>query len=523
MTASTGTPGPRISLVHPGSVLVAALAAMTGCTEGAFAPQSSAIEIMVEGAPTDGIASVLAYVQDRRPPYNRQEHQLTVGKSVRFGDLGAGFRIEYGITNLNRYNCFVRDGKVSSGLHAAAIDSLDTENEVTHVVTYDVRCRSGVVELTVSGLPAADSARILFANADDTVRVWRRNGTWLVGVVPGTVRVLPAAVAASDGFLYDAPAVTTTPATDQRSPVALQYGVSAQNQAVLEVRVQGAPDDPGVTFQAHVRSLSGPAYVDSATIPLDGAHAFPNLPHESMYEVRLSGLAAHRCRTRKSGGYLDVGDTAFDTATVYRAAFPSSATFEVLCHTAALDVVVSGLPPADSADIDVDAVFSDAQLRMPNETRRVYLVPYRTIVTPHAVAGSDGRIYTAATDTVFPASRQTHTVTVQYAAQLPASITGTVTANGFGIGGATVTLSGAASMVAMTGNAGDYGFVGLAPGTYTLTVSTPFPNVTFPSPTQTVTLAAGQQLVVNFAGSYSAGAGRQAGPASATRATGRRR
>lgn len=83
-----------------------------------------------------------------------------------------------------------------------------------------------------------------------------------------------------------------------------------------------------------------------------------------------------------------------------------------------------------------------------------------------------------------------------------ASISGRVTGNGYGVGGAVVSLSGPVSMTTTSsGEGGAYAFTGLPPGVYTLTVSTEL-NITFPNRTQTVTLAPGQALTVDFAGTY---------------------
>lgn len=106
-----------------------------------------------------------------------------------------------------------------------------------------------------------------------------------------------------------------------------------------------------------------------------------------------------------------------------------------------------------------------------------------------------------ATDT--DGAMDTATVTVQLV-EPPApsgSISGTVTGNGNAVGDATLTLTGPMSMSTTTGAGGAYSFTGLPAGAYTVTVSTPL-NITFPAPTQSVTLAHGQAATVHFAGTY---------------------
>jgi hypothetical protein len=83
----------------------------------------------------------------------------------------------------------------------------------------------------------------------------------------------------------------------------------------------------------------------------------------------------------------------------------------------------------------------------------------------------------------------------------PASISGRVTGNGYAVGGALLRLAGAASATTVTDGNGNYSFPGLTAGTYTVTVTVDL-NISFPAPSQTVTLAAGQSLVVNFVGTY---------------------
>src|SRR5690606_29655543 len=82
-----------------------------------------------------------------------------------------------------------------------------------------------------------------------------------------------------------------------------------------------------------------------------------------------------------------------------------------------------------------------------------------------------------------------------------ASISGRVTGNGYAVGGATLTLTGPVSRTATSDGNGDYSFTQLPAGTYTIRVSTEL-NIDFPSNPRTVTLAQGQALTVDFAGTY---------------------
>lgn len=82
-----------------------------------------------------------------------------------------------------------------------------------------------------------------------------------------------------------------------------------------------------------------------------------------------------------------------------------------------------------------------------------------------------------------------------------ASISGRVTGNGYAVGGATITLTGPVSRTATSDGSGSYSFTQLPAGTYTIRVDTEL-NISFPSNPRTVTLAQGQALTVDFAGTY---------------------
>jgi hypothetical protein len=107
------------------------------------------------------------------------------------------------------------------------------------------------------------------------------------------------------------------------------------------------------------------------------------------------------------------------------------------------------------------------------------------------------------TDTEGLAASASITVSVTPSPQPLGSIGGSVTANGNPIGDVVVTLGGMQSSATATAGNGTYAFIDLAPGTYTVTITNPFPGVTFPALSQTVTLGPGQNLTVNFPGTYS--------------------
>jgi hypothetical protein len=80
-----------------------------------------------------------------------------------------------------------------------------------------------------------------------------------------------------------------------------------------------------------------------------------------------------------------------------------------------------------------------------------------------------------------------------------ASIVGRVTRNGVGLAGATLLLDGPQAGSTTSSANGSYAFTGLPAGTYTIVVSAP--GTVFLTNSQTVTLANGESVFVDFAGS----------------------
>ncbi len=85
--------------------------------------------------------------------------------------------------------------------------------------------------------------------------------------------------------------------------------------------------------------------------------------------------------------------------------------------------------------------------------------------------------------------------------EITGTISGTVTIEGAGADGITVTLSSGASTTTAAG--GNYSFSGVAGGAYTVTISGYPTDVTFSSTSKAATIkTAGQSVPVNFSGSY---------------------
>lgn len=130
-------------------------------------------------------------------------------------------------------------------------------------------------------------------------------------------------------------------------------------------------------------------------------------------------------------------------------------------------------------------------------------------------SGLEGGTYTvtisgAPSDAQFATTSQTaaitqsgQTVTVDFSGQFirTSSIVGSVTANGTGLGGVAVSLSGDESLSTTTGADGQYTFTGLRAGSYTVSIAGFDPNLyTFATTSQSASVATGQAQVVNFAG-----------------------
>jgi hypothetical protein len=96
---------------------------------------------------------------------------------------------------------------------------------------------------------------------------------------------------------------------------------------------------------------------------------------------------------------------------------------------------------------------------------------------------------------------QTMTVDFQGTYIRTSSVAGTVTADGAGLSGITVTLSGTESRSTTTGQTGAYSFTGVRAGTYTVAISAFPAGVSFQVTSRNASVGVGQQVVLDFAGS----------------------
>jgi hypothetical protein len=168
-----------------------------------------------------------------------------------------------------------------------------------------------------------------------------------------------------------------------------------------------------------VRAVAAPFARDSAPVRLGRTHRFSGIARGVEVDVGIEGVDRHACAARGSGSSLPVtvaggSLTARLTTSTLGQDF---VTFLLVCRSAALDLVVSGLPAVDSAQVSIVAVIDTLLPWVRNGTQSVAALPDPTTsIAPQPVVGSDGRTYRAPAQTIASASRGTTTVTVQYAA-----------------------------------------------------------------------------------------------------------
>ncbi|MGQ0642353.1 MAG: hypothetical protein ACT4P6_16520 [Gemmatimonadaceae bacterium] len=139
---------------------------MGSCWQNALAPQDATIVFVVAGVPNDPGISVTAFVQDLSVTSNRAGKVVAIGGSVIFDNLGAGFDIQVGVTDLATHNCRVVQMAGTTALPAGStfVNGVRTGQGSVDTVTATLSCRSASVDVHVSGLPAGDNALVDFTS-----------------------------------------------------------------------------------------------------------------------------------------------------------------------------------------------------------------------------------------------------------------------------------------------------------------------------------------------------------------------
>lgn len=264
-------------------------------------------------------------------------------------------------------------------------------------------------------------------------------------------------------------------------------------------RISGTVTSAGAGLAGVIVTAMG-AYTTADTTTAGGFYFLNRLP-AGVYSVSIAGFdaSAHRFAATSQSVTL-AADTVVDfTATPIVPNQPPAAAIQqpadgaTFAQGAPVALQGSGTDPEDGA-------LAGAALAWTSSIDGGLGTGASLTVTTLSVGAHT--IALTATDAQGLAASASIAVTIDPAPQLPGSIAGTVTANGAPIGGVAVTLGGTASASTSTDGNGVYSFTDLTPGSYTVTITNPFPGVTFPALSQTVTLGSGQSLVVNFAGTY---------------------
>ena len=244
--------------------------------------------------------------------------------------------------------------------------------------------------------------------------------------------------------------------------------------------------------------LSGMSDASTQT-DANGQFAFTTLRAGS-YELELSGFAADVSFSAPAQNVtLGVGETettTFEGTYVRTAGIQGRVAVEGQ-GLSGVTVNLSGVGPARTATTDAAGQYAFTELRA-----GVYQV---------GISGF------SADDYEFSQTSQSVTVALGQTANVPfdgtrlrtAGISGQVAVGGQGIGGVMVALSGAATATDTTDNRGQYGFSGLAAGTYTVTISgwnAELYDFAMEEQTKTVELADNQAAIASFAGTHVANA-----------------
>ncbi len=411
----------------PLSLLAVVCFGAGGCTEPPFALQDAAIEVRVTGIPNDPSIIVTAFVQDQITPFNRDQAGLAMGGSTTFGNLGAGFKITVGVEGLSADACTVIGWSATGspgdggGMGASTANShtITTRSSVTTIVTFELQCATGRLELHVNGLPAGDSAWI-FVHHDSldllfqSVRV--TNGVQAIALVPHFVTLDPLGAIGRDRKQYRAPEQSVVVRSRHTTAVTVHYQ-AVDPAAHIVIAANGLPGDSLITFSAFVRDRNTPFRGDSTVLPLGSSVGFTNVGAGRDVDVGIDGLSKHACSVLGSSQKYSSSSNSAAAPLLTQPGITDTVTFTLRCSSGVLDLQVSGLPPSDSARVALRSPFDSLMLWVRNGMRRVNVLPFVTWqIVPNNVQAADERVYRAAAQTVGITSRQTTTASIQYTA-----------------------------------------------------------------------------------------------------------
>jgi hypothetical protein len=199
----------------------------------------------------------------------------------------------------------------------------------------------------------------------------------------------------------------------------------APQDASIEVRVTGVPNDPGIRVTAFVQDLEVSGNRNEQAVAIGGSTVFSSLGADFQIRVGLQDLGAHNCTISGISDYIgsrvgDMVEIRTESGTTH------SVIFELTCRSASLELHVDGLLAGDSARVvlasgDSLRAFSPSSPRdsiwVRNGTRRLARLPDSNVwIIPEQTTGSDGVSYEAPARNIALPSRQTTPASLQYRA-----------------------------------------------------------------------------------------------------------
>jgi hypothetical protein len=197
---------------------------------------------------------------------------------------------------------------------------------------------------------------------------------------------------------------------------ACDSSVFQTQDASVEVRISGTPDDPGIMVTAFVQDRSAPFNRIENQVALGSSTLFENLGADFTIVVGVANLSTHKCTVVRTNNPLNPTADSIDVTT--RARSTNVVEFELICKSATLDLEVLGLPAGQDARVFVRSPVDSVDLRTGNGTRRVNVVPSpQWEIRPNIVVDAGitpARTYRAPGQQLSIPSRQISHATVHY-------------------------------------------------------------------------------------------------------------